>query len=159
MSDKGEIDVRLDALEVAWVSSQVNGRIEGMAGTPDPLTSARSLERAVRVDIESAFDVARQRFGETEHFLNVRSVLARMYSEVARPLAAMRLLLERGKEKDEGTLDGVPYVQWIIGELLSHDLNDDTRADLQRWAMEARAGKLSNDDEEHIWALHTKICG
>ena len=51
-------------------------------------------------------------------------------------------------------------VEALIKELLATGgMNEDTIADLNRWAEEARAGTLHPDDAAYIEALHAKITG
>ena len=51
-------------------------------------------------------------------------------------------------------------VEALIKELLATgSLNEDTTADLNRWAAEAAAGTLHPDDVADIEALHAKVTG
>jgi hypothetical protein len=51
-------------------------------------------------------------------------------------------------------------VEALIKELLATgSMNEDTTADLNRWAEEAAAGTLHEDDAAYIAALHAKITG
>jgi len=51
-------------------------------------------------------------------------------------------------------------VEALIKELLATgSMNEDTTADLNRWAAEATAGTLNADDAAYIEALHAKITG
>ena len=51
-------------------------------------------------------------------------------------------------------------VEALIKELLATgSMNEDTTADLNRWAAEAATGTLSSDDAAYIAALHAKITG
>jgi hypothetical protein len=51
-------------------------------------------------------------------------------------------------------------VEALIKELLAIDsMNEDTTADLNRWAEEAAAGTLNADDAAYIEALHAKLTG
>jgi hypothetical protein len=51
-------------------------------------------------------------------------------------------------------------VEALIKELLATgSMNEDTTADLNRWAEEAAAGTLHPDDAEYIAALHAKVTG
>jgi len=51
-------------------------------------------------------------------------------------------------------------VEALIKELLATgSMNEDTTADLNRWAEEAAAGTLDPDDAAYIVALHAKITG
>ena len=51
-------------------------------------------------------------------------------------------------------------VEALIKELLATgSMNEDTTADLNRWAAEAAAGTLHPDDVAYIEALHAKVTG
>jgi hypothetical protein len=51
-------------------------------------------------------------------------------------------------------------VEALIKELLATgSMNEETTADLNRWAAEAAAGTLHPDDAAYIEALHAKITG
>jgi hypothetical protein len=51
-------------------------------------------------------------------------------------------------------------VEALIKELLATgSMNEDTTADLNRWAAEAAAGTLHPDDAAYIEALHAKLNG
>jgi hypothetical protein len=51
-------------------------------------------------------------------------------------------------------------VEALIKELLATgSMNEDTTADLNRWAAEAAAGTLHPDDAAYIAALHAKLTG
>lgn len=51
-------------------------------------------------------------------------------------------------------------VEALIKELLATgSMNEDTTADLNRWAAEAAAGTLHPDDAAYIEALHAKLAG
>lgn len=51
-------------------------------------------------------------------------------------------------------------VEALIKELLATgSMNEDTTADLNRWAAEAAAGTLHPDDAAYIEALHAKVTG
>lgn len=51
-------------------------------------------------------------------------------------------------------------VEALIKELLATgSMNEDTTADLNRWAEEAAAGTLHPDDAAYIEALHAKVTG
>ena len=51
-------------------------------------------------------------------------------------------------------------VEALIKELLATgSMNEDTTADLNRWAAEAAAGTLHADDAAYIEALHAKLSG
>ena len=51
-------------------------------------------------------------------------------------------------------------VEALIKELLATgSMNEDTTADLNRWAAEAAAGTLHSDDAAYIEALHAKLTG
>ncbi len=51
-------------------------------------------------------------------------------------------------------------VEALIKELLATgSMNEDTTADLNRWAEEAAAGTLHPDDAAYIEALHAKLTG
>lgn len=51
-------------------------------------------------------------------------------------------------------------VEALIKELLATgSMNEDTTADLTRWAEEAAAGTLHPDDAAYIEALHAKLAG
>jgi len=51
-------------------------------------------------------------------------------------------------------------VEALIKELLATgSMNEDTTADLSRWAAEAAAGTLHPDDAAYIEALHAKVTG
>lgn len=51
-------------------------------------------------------------------------------------------------------------VEALIKELLATgSMNEDTTADLNRWAAEAAAGNLHPDDAAYIEALHAKVTG
>lgn len=51
-------------------------------------------------------------------------------------------------------------VEALIKELLATgSMNEETTADLNRWAAEAAAGTLHPDDAAYIAALHAKLAG
>ena len=51
-------------------------------------------------------------------------------------------------------------VEALIKELLATgSMNEETTADLNRWAVEAAAGTLHPDDAAYIEALHAKLTG
>ena len=51
-------------------------------------------------------------------------------------------------------------VEALIKELLAtNSMNEETTADLNRWAAEAAAGTLHPDDAAYIEALHAKLTG
>lgn len=51
-------------------------------------------------------------------------------------------------------------VEALIKELLAtNSMNEETTADLNRWADEAAAGTLHPDDAAYIEALHAKLTG
>lgn len=51
-------------------------------------------------------------------------------------------------------------VEALIKELLATgSMNEDTTADLNRWAAEAAAGTLHPDDAAYVEALHAKLTG
>ena len=51
-------------------------------------------------------------------------------------------------------------VEALIKELLATgSMNEDTTADLNRWAAEAQAGTLHPDDAAYIEALHARVTG
>lgn len=51
-------------------------------------------------------------------------------------------------------------VEALIKELLATgSMNEDTTADLNRWATEAAAGTLHADDAAYVEALHAKLTG
>jgi hypothetical protein len=51
-------------------------------------------------------------------------------------------------------------VEALIKELLATgSMNEETTADLNRWAAEAAAGTLHPDDAEYVAALHAKLTG
>ena len=51
-------------------------------------------------------------------------------------------------------------VEALIKELLATgSMNEETTADLNRWALEATAGTLHPDDAAYIEALHAKLTG
>ncbi|KKB08794.1 hypothetical protein [Devosia chinhatensis] len=52
----------------------------------------------------------------------------------------------------------LPEIERLVSELLATgDMNEDTRADLERILAEARAGQAHADDVDYLAALHARL--